>query len=201
MLEITEDSLRQLPGPNQIFDEWKCYLQFVQVYCNHRKIEHPVVVEIGTQNGHQKAFYEKFLDATHIGIDISAAFSKPDILGNSHASGTMVELQKMLGDRRINLLFIDAFHTYKDANAEYESYGPLVTDIIAFHDIRHEKGIGDLWSDLRKRESGNRNLSFLTIGAWGQGWCELGIGIIAKCKKEEMREIVKAYREMHNGRP
>jgi hypothetical protein len=191
--------MRCLPGPNQIFDEWKCFLQFAQAYFKHCKVAHPVVVEIGTQNGHQKAFYETFLDATHIGIDISDEWSRPDILGDSHSPETVERLAEALGGQPINLLFVDAFHTYEDANAEYELYGPMVTDLIAFHDIRHEKGIGDLWADLRKREAGNRDLSFMTIGAWGQGWCELGIGIIAKRGKEDMREIIKAYREMRHG--
>jgi hypothetical protein len=201
VIEITEDEMRVLKGPNQIFDEWKCFLQFSQAYFKYCGIARPVVVEIGTQNGHQKAHYEKFLDAEHIGIDISDEWSMPDILGDSHAPETMDQLALRLNGRPINLLFIDAFHTEEAARAEYELYGPMTSDIIAFHDIRHEKGIGDLWANLRKQEAGNTSLSFMTIGAWGQGWCELGIGIIAKRGKEDMREIIKAYRELRSGRP
>ena len=199
MIEITEDAMRALKGPNQIFDEWQCFLQFSQAYFQHRKIEHPVVVEIGTQNGHQKAFYEKFLDAEHIGIDISDEWSRPDILGDSHAPETMAKLKERLAGRGINLLFIDAFHTYEAALAEYELYGPMTSDIIAFHDIRHEKGIERLWLELKAKEAGNRAMSFMTIGYWKAGWCELGIGVIAKCGKAEMREIIAEYRSKRNG--
>jgi hypothetical protein len=199
MIEITDDAMRILKGPNQIFGEWKGFLQFAQVYFKRRGIEHPVIVEIGTQNGHQKAHYEKFLDATHIGIDISDEWSKPDILGDSHAPETMSRLTENLAGREVNLLFIDAFHTYEDAKAEYEKYGPMVKDIIAFHDIRHERGIEKLWLELEAKEAGNRNLSFMTIGYWKEGWCELGIGVIVKCEKEVIRPIIEEYRRKRNG--
>jgi hypothetical protein len=199
MIEITDDEMRVLKGPNQIFDEWKCFLQFCQVYFKARGIEHPVVVEIGTQNGHQKAHYEKFLDAEHIGIDISDEWSKPDILGDSHAPETMATLKERLAGREVNLLFIDAFHTYEDAKVEYETYGLMAKDIIAFHDIRHERGIEELWLELRAKEAGNRSLSFMTIGYWKEGWCELGIGLIVKCDKETIRPIIGEYRRMRDG--
>ena len=199
MIEITDDAMRVLKGPNQIFDEWKCFLQFAQVYFRARGIGHPVVVEIGTQNGRQKAHYEKFLDAEHIGIDITDEWSKPDILGDSHAPETMEKLKEQLAGRPINLLFIDAFHTEEAARAEYELYGPMAKDIIAFHDIRHERGIEKLWLDLRAKEAGNRNLSFMTIGYWKEGWCELGIGLIVKCDKETIRPIIEEYRRIKNG--
>ncbi len=196
MVSVTDAEVRALPGPNQIYEEWRTYLQFVQAYCRRRGIAHPVVVEIGTQSGRQKAHYAKFLDAVHIGIDISDEYSKPDILGDSHAPETMAKLKEALAGRPINVLFIDAFHTYEDALAEYESYGPLATDIIAFHDIRHERGIERLWLELKARERGNRDMSFMTIGAWGNGWCELGIGLIVKCDKAMLREVISDYNAM-----
>jgi hypothetical protein len=195
MIEITDSELRSLRGPNQIFYEWKGYLQFVQLYFKHFKIACPLVVEIGTQAGSQKAHYERFLDATHIGIDISNEFSKPDILGDSHAPETMAKLKAILAGRPINLLFIDAFHTYEDAKAEYDHYGPLVIDIIAFHDIRHERGIEELWDEIKANEKQNRQLTFCEIGHWKNGWCELGIGIIVKRSRNELKEILDEYRK------
>ncbi|MDP2365362.1 MAG: hypothetical protein Q8M94_16530, partial [Ignavibacteria bacterium] len=175
---ITDDELRTLPGPNQIFYEWKIYLQFIKVYFEMRGILSPIIVEIGTQTGHQKAHYKKFLNGAHIGIDISDEFSKPDILGDSHTPETMAKLKEILNGREVNLLFIDALHTYKDALEEYESYGSITLDIIAFHDIRKKLGIRELWNDLCNRERRNPNLTFFSIGSWGNGWCELGIGMI-----------------------
>ena len=197
MVKITDDELRTLRGPNQIFYEWKTYLQFAQVYFMVLGITTPIVVEIGTQAGRQKAHYQRFLDAEHIGIDISDQFSMPDILGDSHAPETMAKLTEMLDGRAINLLFIDAFHTYQDALAEYEAYGSITSDIIAFHDIRHVKDIGRLWGDLQAQEKGNTSKTFMTIGAWGDGWCELGIGMIVKHDKNELRKITEEFRNVY----
>lgn len=195
MVEITDAEIIALgQGPNQIYYEWKTYLQFVKEYFKKRGIVRPVVVEIGTQYGRQKPHYEKFLDAVHIGIDISDKCSKPDILGDSHAPETMVKLKRLLGGRLINLLFIDAQHTFKDVLYEYLFYGPLVTDIVALHDIRHEKEVGLLWKDLQEREKDNPNITFMGIGTWGRGWCELGIGVIIKHGKDEIKNIMDEFR-------
>lgn len=186
MIDVTDEALRTLKGPNQIAGEWKTYLQFLQNYCKQFGIVNPIVVEIGTQYGHQKKHYEKFLDAVHIGIDVSDKYSKPDILGDSHNPSTITVLKKLLNGRSLNFLFIDGNHTYLDAIADYYAYGPLTTDIIAFHDIRHEKEIGRLWADLQTAEKENPGLTFLSIGAWGNGWCELGIGLIVKRNKADL---------------
>jgi len=194
MIKVTEAEVLSLKGPNQIFGEWKAYLQFIQTYCVKHGIVNPVVVELGAQYSRQKAHYERFLDAVHIGIDKSDQYSKPDILGNTHSPGTLDKLKALLGDRKINILFIDATHTYVDALADYLMYGPLVSDIIAFHDIRHEKEIGQLWADIQTSEKGNPNISFISIGAWANGWCELGIGIIVKRGNNEIKEITDGFR-------
>jgi len=190
---ITDSAVRSLKGPNQIFYEWKDYLLFVKSYFAIRGILNPVVVEIGVQNGRQKPHYQKFLDAVHIGIDISDKFCKPDILGDSHAPETMARLKAMLATRKINLLFIDACHTYEDALSEYESYGPLSKDIIAFHDIRHILGIGKLWHDINYKERFNKNRVSFSIGGWGGGWCELGIGVIVKHPRSELNDVVEEF--------
>jgi len=190
MIDITDDALHALKGPNQILGEWKMYLQFLQNYCKQFNVSKPVVVEIGTQYGHQKAHYEKFLDAVHIGIDISDKYAKPDILGDSHKPSTVNALKKILDGRLINFLFLDGMHTYADTVSDYYAYGPMAMDIIAFHDIRHEKEIGQLWVDLQFAEKNNPALTFLSIGAWGNGWCELGIGLIVKHSKGELQSQI-----------
>ena len=187
MEPITEETLKKLGGPNQILGEWKTYLRFLCGYCEEHGISNPTVVEIGTQNGRQKAHYVKFLDAVHIGIDVSNEWSKPDIVGNSHDPTTVGKLKNILGGKPINFLFIDGGHTYADAMADYLIYGPLVSDAIAFHDIRHEKEIAKLWQDLQVAEKDNQGLTFLSVGAWGNGWCELGIGIIVKKNKDSLK--------------
>jgi hypothetical protein len=189
-MTVTDHALRSLKGPNQIFYEWKVFLQFAQTYFEALKVERPLVVEIGTQYGRQRAFYEKFLGATHIGIDISSELSEPTILGDSKDAKTLELLDICLDERKINLLFIDGDHSYEGVKQDYTIYSPLVTDIIAFHDIRHEKGIYKFWDELRTKEKDNPNLSFLSIGAYGSGWCQLGIGVIVKRGREELKTLM-----------
>ena len=194
MIKVTEAEVLSLKGPNQIFGEWKAYLKFVQMYCLKNGITNPIIVEIGTQNGRQKAHYVKFLDGVHIGIDKSDTWSKPDILGDSHSLETVGKLKVLLDGKKINVLFIDGTHTYVDALADYEIYGPLTSDIIAFHDIQHEKEIGQLWKDIQASEKDNPDITFISIGAWANGWCELGIGIIVKCGRDKLENITNGFR-------
>ena len=177
---VTDDELVALKMPWQNFLEWKTYLEFVQAYFENRGIAKPIVVEIGIHTGAQRAHYERFLDAAYLGIDISDALSKPDILGNSHASETMGKLKAILGARKINLLFIDACHTYADALAEYDAYGPLVSDIIAFHDVMSHEPLARLWKDIQNREKTNPHIVFMTIGAWYIEAYRFGIGLVIK---------------------
>jgi len=180
MIEITEEALRSMPAPNQILQDWKTYLHFLQGYCKENNITKPIVVEIGTQYGAQKVHYQKFLDAEHIGIDITGRASKhsqPDIVGNSHDPQVVKALTDKLAGRKINFLFIDGGHTYGDVACDWYAYSPLVSDVIALHDIRHEKDIGQFWQELIKAHRGS-GYKFIKIGAWGNGWCELGIGLV-----------------------
>ena len=50
---------------------------------------------------------------------------------------TLERVQRILGDRKLDFLFIDADHTYEGVKRDFEMYSPLVREggIIAFHDI------------------------------------------------------------------
>lgn len=190
MIPVSELELSSMPGPNQIMGEWKTYLQFLQKYCKKFRIKNPIVVEVGVQMGKQKQHYEKFLDAIHIGIDIEEKYSKPDILGDSHNPDTVRKLKEVLNGRKINFLFLDGMHTYLDTIADYYAYGPMTKDVIAFHDIRHEKEIGRMWVDLQMANTNATDKSFISIGGVGNGWCELGIGVFVKRSKENLLGVI-----------
>lgn len=183
---VTDGALLSLARPNQNFLEWKNYLSFVQGYFASLGVERPVVVELGTQDGAQKEHYERFLDAVHIGIDICPGKSGPDILGDSRAPDTVERLKERLAGRRINLLFIDASHHFKDALREFELYNAMVEHIIAFHDIKYVREIGCLWEYVQARNENNPHVAFVTFGAWGRpgrypGFrSQLGIGLVIK---------------------
>jgi len=76
--------------------EWRLFLEFVDTYFKNRKIERPIVVELGTAGNSQKKYYEELLGARHIGINISNKRGESDILGNTHDEGTLGKLKSML---------------------------------------------------------------------------------------------------------
>jgi len=143
--------------PVQNMPEYLAFLEFCETYFRNRGIEHPIVVEIGIQSNLQKRFYEELLGAEHIGIDCSNQYSVPDILGNSHHDTTLAALKEKLNGRSVNLLFIDNGEIrYESIAQDYAMYGPLVSDLIAFHNtaiMNPAWGACRLWRELQVRES------------------------------------------------
>ena len=59
------------------------------------------------------------------------------LLGDSQVTQTVSEVKRWLKDDLVDVLFIDADHTYAGVKRDYECYSPFVKrgGIIAFHDI------------------------------------------------------------------
>lgn len=142
-------SMMRTGAPGQLAIEWQLFLEFCETYFKNRDIKNPIVVELGVRTNTQKVFYEQILGAKHIGIDGSTEFSIPDIVGNTHDSATKDKLKVLLGGKDINLLFIDAGHSYEEVKQDYEMYSPLTKNIIAFHDIMTPfVGVRHFWREL-----------------------------------------------------
>lgn len=159
-------------GPRQRPYEWRIFLEICESCLKGRGIEHPVVVELGTFKNRQKKFYEQFLGAEHIGININAKHEEPDIMGDTHDPKTLEALKNKLGKRPINVLFIDASHTYISVKQDYEMYSPLVEDIVAFHDIETGRykddkndGAWKFWEELRTAQykESKRDNTYISI--------------------------------------
>lgn len=171
------NKIKKFPQPTQNIFEWQLFLEFLDTYFRNRNIKNPIVVELGSGENKQKKFYEKFLSAKHIGIDISDKQSTPDIIGNTIDERTLKKLKKLLDGRMINLLFIDSYHVYKHVKLEYEMYSPLVKNIIAFHDIMTEQvEIKDFWTELYGEEKHTK----LTFYKKQSHPYQFGIGVIVK---------------------
>jgi len=167
--------------------EWQVFLETCEIYLAKRGIKNPIVVELGTNWNSQKKFYERLFGAEHIGIDITARRSIPDIIGNSHDLKTVETLKKRLGGRLINILLIDANHLYDGLKSDFELYSPLCSDIVAFHDIEFRKrGVWKFWAELKTKacaEAGDyKNYLFISIYQHrGFGTRrQMGIGVIIK---------------------
>ena len=173
----------------QDFIEYRLFIEYVGQFFLMRKIFNPLVVEIGTRRNRQKQFYEEFLNATHIGIDISDRYGTPDILGDSHDKKTYDELFKKIWSvspdkkfRHINLLFIDGDHSFDGVKDDYFMYSPLVKrGIVAVHDIACERKDVDVplfWSNIIKSD---HRYPYMTIFNW-RDKDRMGIGLQVRDK-------------------
>ncbi len=109
------------------------------------------VVEIGTSTGGTTFLLGALLPTVTllVGIDILVrnrqrlrAFARPGletafINGSSRAQATIEAVSAVLGDRPVDLLFIDGDHTFFGASQDFRAYRRLVAPggLIAFHDI------------------------------------------------------------------
>lgn len=162
-----------------------------------------VVVEIGTRHG--GTFYGLCKaaagDALLISIDLpdgpfGGGYEESDlprlrsyarakqrtefIRGDSHDPATLAELRTILGEREIDVLFIDGDHTYDGVRMDYDMYAPLVRagGLVALHDIapapqRHGSEVDQLWSEL-KGLGRTTELIDQTGGDWA------GIGVLER---------------------
>lgn len=168
--------------------EWRNYLEFVSSYFATRKIDRPVIVEIGIWNGLQRRFYEGLLNAEYIGIDNGNPFapitvggkdSIPDILGDSHDLGTVEKLKVLLGGRLIDLLFIDGDHSYESVSLDYQLYEPFVKYLVVFHDMIGTDGVIRFWGELVEKER-NRPYVIFKKDSSADWVLQMGIGVMVK---------------------
>jgi len=174
--------------------EWRCFLEFISAYFVNRKIDRPIIVEIGIWNGLQRRFYEELLGAEYIGIDnenpfapvtIKDSCSIPDIVGDSHNPETVEKLKIKLAGCSIDLLFIDGDHSYESVKLDYELYEPFVKHIIAFHDIYGMNpkdpslGVYRLWNEIIENEK-SRPLVIFKRDSSVDWIIQMGIGCIVK---------------------
>lgn len=120
-------------------------------------------------------------------VDRLRAHARPSqtlhlIRADSHAPETLAEVRRLLGDRQVDFAFIDGDHTYDGVKRDFEMYGPLVSDLIAFHDtLPHNADSGcqvdRLWRELAENQT-TASVEFADRsdtkwdGVWG------GIGVL-----------------------
>jgi predicted O-methyltransferase YrrM len=126
------------------------------------------------------------------------SFASPEqrielLRGNSHSDAMFVEVQRVLGDRAIDFLFIDGDHSYEGVKTDFERYSTLVRPggLIGLHDVvpqsatprgREGAAEGDefdsgevaaFWQEIRTKHDSTE-----FVEDWSQG-C-FGIGLIEK---------------------
>jgi cephalosporin hydroxylase len=143
--------------PNQDRDEFTTAARLVQ------DLQPKVIVELGTRHGgslfgwcqtskdlevvisvdlpggiHGGGYVEQRTKLYSLFAANHPACTLTLLRADSQIDETRDEVARLIGDRPIDMLFIDADHRYEGVKRDYELYSPLVRDggLIAFHDIR-----------------------------------------------------------------
>lgn len=162
-----------------------------------------VIVEIGTAKGGTLFLFCQHAadDATIISLDLPfgrngggypkwkeklyAKFAKPGqtlhlMRANSHLDETRTRIEALLKGRKIDVLMIDADHSYEGVKRDYDLYSPLLAEdgFIAMHDVilnrfDPEIEVHKFWDELKATEKTEE-----LVHDYGQG--NLGIGIVRR---------------------
>ena len=98
------------------------------------------------------------------------------IRADSHQKSTLEKVKKVLNGEKIDYLFIDGDHTYEGVKKDFTMYSPLVSGIVALHDIAHHRPDANVHVDEFWREIKRSFDSEEIIENPNQKWA--GIGII-----------------------
>jgi cephalosporin hydroxylase len=157
--------------PQQIKEE---IIQFMKILA---KFKPKNILEIGTARGGTLYLWSRVADpnAILISIDLpiasfyngypkwkmpfyqSFALDNQKIFllrKNSHKASTLSEVKNILGNKKIDFLFIDGDHSYEGVKKDFEMYSKLVRrgGIIAFHDIVPSRcGVYRFWLELKNK--------------------------------------------------
>lgn len=79
------------------------------------------------------------------------------IRANAHKTSSLYQVKKILDNKKLDFLFIDAAHTYEGVKKIFEMYSPLVKSggVIAFHDIVFSSGsindVHNFWEQIKNQ--------------------------------------------------
>jgi predicted O-methyltransferase YrrM len=180
-------------GPFQIRDEITQLLQIV------KRMKPRVVLEIGTAKGGTLFMFTRVAnsDATLVSIDLPRrpfgegypawiesfirSFGEGDqsihlIRADSHASSTLLQVQELLGEKRVDFLFIDGDHSFEGVKKDFEMYSPLVRPggVVAFHDVcpgppENVGGVPGFWHEVIKEHKCLSMVKDVNQGGYGIG--------------------------------
>jgi cephalosporin hydroxylase len=151
------------------------------VYNHIKLIDSPIIVEIGTKFG-GTLFIWSSINTTGLNVSIDysdggihGGISNVDmdirdksfsekysnvcfIRGDSHLIETEKKLDRLIGKRSIDFLFLDGDHSYNGIKQDFEMYTPYVKSggIVGFHDIndseRHRNRnvyVSKFWNEIK----------------------------------------------------
>lgn len=150
--EVFETAYRM--GMIQVEEEIKSLYEFLK----ERSVEN--ILEIGTAGGGTAYLWSQLASGVKVSVDL---LNMPNfdgvqfVKGDSHDETTKQKVKEILGDKQLDLLFIDGDHSYEGVKQDYEMYRDLVRPggIIAFHDINDSRNhrlqgcmVSQLWQEI-----------------------------------------------------
>ncbi len=198
--ELVNFSFNTSLAPMQVKSE---IISLLEIIKNNKP---KIVMEIGTATGGTLFLFSQVLpkDAFIISLDLPGgdfgggypwwniilykSFAKNKqiiklIREDSHDIKILKKIKKILGNNKIDFLFIDGDHTYNGVKKDFELYKNLVKGggIVAFHDIvpsssENNCQVSKFWNEIKKKYE-----YIELVEDWKQKWA--GIGLI-KIKNE-----------------
>lgn len=195
--EIVEGDVGKSVRPMQVTRELASFIGNVAAKSPKR------VLEIGTARGGTLLLLCRFAadDATIVSVDLpfgrngggypswkqgfyrrfaKAGQSLHLVRGNSHSPDTLMQVQSIFRGEPIDVIFIDADHSYEGVKADFFSYGALAASdgMIALHDVLPNLNdpsidVNRFWHEL---ESDQRLRTKLIAASLDQG--HSGIGVV-----------------------
>ena len=161
----TNEELKKLLGSHHTQSKEEIVLLYRLLQgLSFRGGEIKTILEIGVAEGGSSNVWANFLgkDGLLIGVDAHLDICTLDPSKfecqvelihsmSALAKEKVVDVLGKAGKEKIDFLFIDASHDYKDVKLDYELYSPLVRNngVIAFHDFVSSQGVNDFIHELK----------------------------------------------------
>jgi predicted O-methyltransferase YrrM len=158
---------------------WQEREELEEVAQRVKEIEPERIMEIGTYNGGTWYLWARYFDDPEfmLSLDLPEGafgggyraeyqrlldFMNPDaemefVRKDSHEETTLEEVESLVGEEKLDFLYIDGDHSYEGVKADFEMYAPLVRSggVVALHDIverPHESDVevDEFWEELKE---------------------------------------------------
>jgi len=128
-----------------------------------------VILEIGTGKGGSLRFWDQLVKPRDLVISVDINLETPEnilwdwrksdrnitiIVGDSTELDTVKHVEKALGKKEVDFLFLDGGHLYGHVSSDFRNYMPFVRSggLVGFHDLCDEPNVGRFFKELEGKK-------------------------------------------------